>query len=256
MREGLHVKRMLVIFPIDSFTEKAIMRPDFFVTAEGEGRPVRKKEGFWVFVNLTKTKILVNLRGNFYQKATLEVDVSALDVKNPVVRVRMLPDRNYPFPKGTAYMEGMLPENSSLTAVALWRAFNARLLLDYRQGDTEITVYQEKEADLTGMVFCLTDSGHSGRDWPETEEFVRSEKQKAVYKLAAPAACDFRKTEALLYKGIRYCSSVYPVSYFIALPAEQGSGEFPVICCLDKAGVKTEYEIKLEPDNTLHRDFQ
>ncbi len=166
----LRITGILAVLPIDRFTGRAIAARDFSVEIEGAGRPVRKPDGFFVFSGILSPPVTVRLSGRGFQEKLLRVPAETVNRVNPVLTVRMEPDRNYPFPARTLFLEGTLAENMRLSA-ALWQREGAyRLSADYRAGEGTAAVYRGAERNLTGCTFYMAREedmprmGSGGRD--------------------------------------------------------------------------------------------
>lgn len=151
----LRITGILAVLPIDRFTGRVITARDFSVEIEGAGRPVRKPDGFFVFSGILSSPVTVRLSGRGFQEKLLRVPAGAVNRVNPVLTVRMEPDRNYPFPAHTLFLEGTLAGNMRLSA-ALWQREGAyRLSADYRAGEAAAAVYRGAERNLTGCIFYM-----------------------------------------------------------------------------------------------------
>ena len=142
MRDSIHIRASLAVLLIDDFTGKIITSPSLRVTACGGGKPVRKPEGFWVFLNLTSPETEVAVDGPCYYSERQTIALKELDSANPVVRLRLKPDRTYKLPKGTLCMTAVLPKLASLMVFNEQGSDYKKLLADYEKGSKEISLYQ------------------------------------------------------------------------------------------------------------------
>ncbi len=157
---------VLAVLPIDGFTGKPICRSDFLTEVQGVQAPVRKRDGFFVFPGALPEPekengavLTVRLAGQGFQEACLHIPAASVRREQPVLTVRMKPDRDYPFGPHTLFLEGRLAEGIRLTAAPLQRAGSLRLSQDYHAGEKTIAVYGGAEKNLTGSTYYLAEEG-------------------------------------------------------------------------------------------------
>ncbi|MEN6349440.1 MAG: hypothetical protein ABFD08_08635, partial [Syntrophomonas sp.] len=80
--------------------------------AESRKRPIRKKEGVFVFVDLDRMTYTLIVESDIYFTQTIKVDPDRLDRLNPVIYVRMKPLPSYPFNKAATLLRGRLVDKS------------------------------------------------------------------------------------------------------------------------------------------------
>ena len=102
---GEHVRHRvsLVLELWDDFTDRPISDPSIVITASGLIRPLRKEDGFYVFVNCPMP-VHVEIRSERYE--TEEFDVGMQDGKAVILKKRLRPGKNYPLPAGTTCVTG------------------------------------------------------------------------------------------------------------------------------------------------------
>ncbi len=248
MREGIHIRIQLVILPLDAFTGKAILQEDFSVLVEGAAKPFVKPEGYRVFSQINGRFAVVRLWGRFYQRTKIKIDLLSLKPNNPVQKCYVLPERAYPFPPGTAYMEGRLGSHSVLLAAALSGIGSFRLRADCGEGDTGLTVYQDEPEDLAGRTFFLTDKNRSRFDWVELVSYAHGS-----YYLKKPLAHAYRTIEAKLYPAVRYAAEESGEACFIPLRAREDT--LAVRCRFRDEQGERDFEVSLRAGETLYHDF-
>ena len=102
---GEHVRHRvsLVLELWDDFTDRPISDPSIVIMASGLIRPLRKEDGFYVFVNCPMP-VHVEIRSERYE--TEEFDAGMQDGKAVILKKRLRPGKNYPLPAGTTCVTG------------------------------------------------------------------------------------------------------------------------------------------------------
>ncbi|MGF7031718.1 hypothetical protein J2T17_002632 [Paenibacillus mucilaginosus] len=105
-----------VIAAIDAYTGRPAMANGLQVELMDQPwtRPVRKPDGTFVFVNMSRQRhavgYMVRLRSPFYLEKTLPLDLSTLDSKHPVMAAALKPNTMYPFPPHAALVRCALQD--------------------------------------------------------------------------------------------------------------------------------------------------
>lgn len=253
MKESLHIRMPLVILPVDDFTGETILRPDVTVRVKGAAYPVQKADGFRVFTKLPDGQAEVSLQGPGYQKTNIVIITETLDHKNPLVRIRIKPDRSYRFPAGTAYMEGTLPPQSILLVSGMEGPGFCKVMSDCKEGGERIAVFQSGEKNLEGMVYYMTNTKGTVHDWIELASVIDT--QKGIYQLKAPFSQSIKKAEVRLYPAVKQDSGAIQTPYFIAVYGRNQGKNVTAVCCLQQGTTLTESKLVLEAEKTLHQDF-
>ena len=136
----VHIRRRVsaAVLVLDDFTGRPITAADLEVrAAEILDRPVRKGDGYFLFLDSPTPTLTVTARAWAYHTATVQVDLSALPALRPVVRLRLTPNRNYSIPLHTTCLEGAAPPDTQVRAFCLNDPKPLRLLYDYAAGGPE-----------------------------------------------------------------------------------------------------------------------
>lgn len=199
----VHIRRRVsaAVLVLDDFTGRPITAADLEVrAAEILDRPVRKGDGYFLFLDSPTPTLTVTARAWAYHTATVQVDLSALPALRPVVRLRLTPNRNYSIPLHTTCLEGAAPPDTRVRAFCLNDPKPLRLLYDYAAGGPEggrqIQIYAPDGSDLAGRRFALLRKGEE-----QAECFTvldRLEEVEGGCLLAAPLARDCKKAGATL----------------------------------------------------------
>lgn len=253
MTEQIGQKVSLVILPVDAFAQRAIICPEFEISVDGAQRSIRKPEGFWIFTDHFPECVTVTLRGRCYREMRIDVRITPLKAKNVVQKVYVLPDRDYPFPADTAYMEGTMPEHSVLTVAGRYGMGIRKLEKDCESGQDVLAVYQGAQADLTDTVYLMTDVRENLSEWVELGR--QEDIAGSSYRLRTPTIHSYRRTGTDLMPAVRHVTGWMGTSYFIAVPPDAQSGTVPVRCRVTQESGEQNFDILLEKGKILRRDF-
>lgn len=253
MGERIYARVSFVILPVDAFSGRVITDPKFEIRAEGERRPLRKPEGFWIFTHLAGERTTVILRGGAYQEMRAVIWHGSLKANHPVLRIYMLPDRNYAFPADTAYLEGTLPEHSVLMAAGIYGTGIRKLGADCEIGDGSLLIYQGEETDMTGQVYRMEDARQGHFEWIMLT--AKLGLMGGDYRLGQPLQHSYQKVRTSLYPALLHETDRLGSSFFIAFRGNAKGGSVPVHCRIVRDDAEENYEILLKCKEVLRRDF-
>ena len=152
------------VLVLDDFTGRPITTADLQVTAaELLDRPVRKGDGYFLFLDSPVPRLTVTARAWAYHPATVQLELSALSPLRPVVKLRLTPNRNYSIPSQTTCLEGTALPGTMVQAFCLNDPKPLRLLYDYTregpEGGRLLQLYDPAGSDLEGRRFALLRKG-------------------------------------------------------------------------------------------------
>lgn len=160
MRDCIHMKVSLVVSVIDDFTGQVLNGNDVKVMVKGAKPPVRKMEGYFVFLNLTESFCKIMVESYQYQDAEMEVDLRQIEGAYPLVKVRVKPDWVYRLPRGSTSLSGYGKPNKELIVIPHGSTDFFKLLFPYPDKKKElhqITIYNPEGKDLEGQQFEISD---------------------------------------------------------------------------------------------------
>ena len=199
VRIRLRRKVSLAVLVVDDFTGRPIVTPDVAVTAaELAVRPVRKGDGYFLFLDSPAPVLTVTVRAWAYHPARARVELGTLDRLQPVVKLRLTPNRNYAVPYQTTCLEGTAPAGGELRVLCRNDPRPLRLLCDYDpegpSGGLLLRLYDPAASDPEGREFALL---RRGEEEPECFAVRRTgEDGEGGCLLAAPLARPCRKAGA------------------------------------------------------------
>jgi len=106
-------KLSFAVFLLDDYTgKKPIGR--IKVSLEGvDGKSVRNRSGYYLFLNLTGVELRIRVTADYYFSETIPLKLSDLDPEHPVVDIMLKPTPFYPFPSGTTLIRGMARDRNN-----------------------------------------------------------------------------------------------------------------------------------------------
>ena len=102
-----------VVCVIDDFNGERVRNGNLLITlAESRKRPIRKKEGVFVFVDLERMTYNLRIESDRYFAQNIQVDPDQLDRLDPVIYVRLKPLPSYPFSNAATLLRGRLVDRA------------------------------------------------------------------------------------------------------------------------------------------------
>ncbi len=187
------------VLALDDFTGRPITAADLQVTAaQLLERPVRKADGFFLFLDSPVPRLEITARAWAYHPASVTVELADLSPLRPVVKLRLTPNRNYSIPTQTTCLEGRARPGTTIQVFCENDPRPLRLLYDYAadgaEGGRLLQLYDPTASDLEGRRFALLRKGEA-----EAECFSvldRMEDVEGGCLLAAPLARSCKKAGA------------------------------------------------------------
>ena len=228
---------------VDSFTGRCIRSQDLDVRgAEMTTAPVSKQDGWYLFLNYEGEKLTVTASGRMYSEKTVEISCRELSPLNPVVRIRLDPNRSYPAPPNTTFLEGRVQPEQQICVWCRNDPHTVLLSRDYSGKQNEIGLYDPSGTQLAGRSFALLRKGAK-----KAELFTLTQcagEEEGSYLLTAPLKNSCKKTEATVFP-VYTTQSDRMGQYFLLLP---GMGTEKLSCRIRISGGNAkEYTAELEP---------
>ena len=101
----------LVVTAVDDFTGLVITGSNVRVWIDGAKPPIKKQDGYHVFMDLLTGEHTVLAEGSFYNRCSFVCRVEDGSYTN--LKLRLTPGRNAPLEAGTAVIEGSAPAGSA-----------------------------------------------------------------------------------------------------------------------------------------------
>ena len=222
---------------VDSVTGRLIRDASLQVWAPHRPRPVRKAEGYYVFVGCQPGPMEVHITSPFFQESLFPAEVSG---GFAVKVVRLAPGRRYPFPAGTAFLTGKAVPGSQVQAVG---GTPLRLGEDAAQGDQVLRLHGVEHLRWDGGLFALTAKGETAPGgYLRLEEPL--EDDPGCYRLQSPLERALPMAQFSL-TPVWETAAGEDGSYWLAVPG--GAGAAAVCRCLAPGDEPRKRELLLGP---------
>ncbi len=168
---GEHVRHRvsLVLELWDDFADRPVSDPSIDITVDGTVRPIRKEDGFYVFVNCPMP-VHVEIRSERYETEKFEAGMR--DGKAVILKKRLRPGKNYPIPDGTTCVTGHAELGTVIEVAAeetggLWRLFS-----DYHSEKSPgiMEIFNPYERQLEGRRFYIQDRDEKNGEFFEVKQ--------------------------------------------------------------------------------------
>lgn len=187
----------LVVTLIDDFTGRVITGSNARTWIENERPPIKKAEGWNVFLNLSDGEHIVCAEGGFYNKQSRICETGGNTYTQ--LKIRMTPSRTYPLPCGTMVITGMTEPNCEVRVYPNDKSVSCKLLSDVKKGADSIGIFRTDDSDIEGKLFCI--KGDDG-----SEEFFR------VISAVEGKSSEYAITPKLTHAYSRIGALVIPVT--------------------------------------------
>lgn len=190
-------KVSLVILPIDDFIDKPIKSGINISAFNGSIRPIKKDDGFFVFTNIDMPSIDININAYSYSPLNLTIDLTKLNILNPVVKVRLKPNEKYNFLHKTTCLKGITDPNTTITVIHNCRNNIYRLYEDTEKCSSKIKIYNPLNIDLEGKNYIVNQKG-----FKKKEEFcvVEFDEKNGDYILDVQLKHEYKKESCEIIK--------------------------------------------------------
>lgn len=233
-KAGFACRVAVAVLVLDDFTDQVLKGPAIEVSVPGMiGKPIRKSDGYFVFTTEHGPIRQIEVRSMFYVREIVDVDLTRLNPLQPVVRIRLKPNRRYGMAGSATCLEGRAEPGSEIRLIYGNHPYPLRLLYDYHNEQRVIHLFDPEKRELSGKVLAI-----QGKEYPEPEIFrilEMTDREQGVCLIDRNLKKDYKKIGAV----------VHPV--FMTHADEQGDyclflkdlNEKEEICTVQAAGVKT-----------------
>ena len=197
----------LVVTLIDDFTGRVITGSNARAWIENEKPPIKKSEGWSVFIDLPEGEYTVFAQGGTYNKKSCVCNISREHYTD--LKIRLSPNKSYRLPSGTSVIKGEAPPESVITAYPSDKSAAYKLLSDVKKGAESLGIFYPDGIDIEGKLFYIM--GENGKG-----EFLR-----------VGAAVPDGKSEHRLWQAVK---NAYPKIGTLLFPVSEAmadsAGEF------------------------------
>ncbi|MFP3153565.1 hypothetical protein LQZ18_03895 [Lachnospiraceae bacterium ZAX-1] len=242
--DRVHRKVDLAVQILDDFTDLPIQKGKVQVRIVSEDKPLIKSDGYYIFMNLKKTKLEVCITSAFYYPRMLALDLKQYSDNPPLVKVRMVPNRTYPVPYGTTCMQGTAESGSLIRIICQDKAKTVKLLYEYerpKQGEySKIHIYNPENMELEGRWFFITNKEKKAGEYFSISGTKAEE--PGTYLLAQPLKENYKKIGTSIYPV--YTGQADEKGKFFFLLEENSLKTCQYICeALGSKVIRKEYEV-------------
>ena len=187
----------LIVQLVDDFSGRLITDGSVRVSIAGQKPPLRKKDGFFVFMNLPNgLAVTVNAEGGVYEpECTAAVAGRNADGAVHTLRMRMTPGRAYPVPADATRIEGTAEAGCAVRITCRKAAHAMKLLYDYApEQERAISIFHSPAEDLIGRLLLIDD----GKNSEYFQVSVQGE-EAGDYRLVAPLSRAYKKIGTSIY---------------------------------------------------------
>ena len=203
----------LVVTLIDDLTGRVITGSNARAWIDNERPPIKKAEGWSVFLNLPEGEYTVFAEGGVYNKKACVCNINKEGYTD--LKIRLTPNRVYRLPGGTSVIRGEAPSGSAVIAYPSDKSAAYKLLSNVKNGAESIGIFHPENIDIGGKLFYIMGDDGKGellRVGAPLSNCPDSSDKKSEYKLWQAAKNPYPKIGTLLF----------PVSEAMA----DSSGEF------------------------------
>lgn len=194
--EHVKLKLSLVIQLIDDFSDTIVREPSVLIRTEDGIRPIRKKEGYYVFLNLQQPTAIVHITSPQFQETWETIDLCSLNSLHPMIKIRLKPGENYRFPRETTYVVGSATPGSILRIMSEEMTDCYRLLKEYEGGES-ICIFNPTKSDIEGKDFCIVDTKKKTKEIFHVMCQLSSEEER--YSIRKELTNEYQKVSTKIY---------------------------------------------------------
>lgn len=254
VNDNIHIQVSLVVQLVDDYTDQVLHGAGISIEVDGNRKPVRKADGFFVFTNLCEDRVLLRVNAPLYQEEIHSVDLNRLDNKYCLIKLRLKPNRSYGLPKGTTCIEGKAEPRGQIFAYLPKSNAFCKLLFDAKKktenGVPVIKVYNPENMDLEERYLMLVNEEE------KKEELIRIvrliDKENGVYQMEDALKNDYKKIGSRLYL-VATSTANQEGNYF--LPLKSVNKQDTECILMEGRTINKIKVVKLEEGRINHIDF-
>ena len=161
-KEHVRITVSLAVQVIDDFINRPMEENLLSIGIEGAKKPIRKKGGYYIFVNLQMDKAKLSIRSAQFQDYEEMIDLTQLNPLEPVVKVRLKPNKFYSMPRGTTCVEGVTKPGCKIMAWCPEMTGYLKLMQDYgKSKDRIIQIFNPSQTDIEEKSFLIKEDTKS-----------------------------------------------------------------------------------------------
>ena len=187
----------LVVLLVDDFTGKPITGNKVRIFIPGQKPPLMKSDGYFVFINLTESKVVLHCESGLYHPRSEEISLEG--TKDLLVfKLRLSPNASYPIPAGTTCVTGTAVSGKRVRFRCMDGERMYKLLYEYqrtKENGSYISLYNPEHREFAGKTFLIQD-----KDKKNQEYFtVTGTDEEERCRLAEPLQHDYKKVGSIIF---------------------------------------------------------
>lgn len=252
-RDRIHKRVSLIVQVIDDFTEKPLSGSRGRIWIPGNAAPIVKTEGYYVFVNIREPAVELHVENPLYHPRQMTVYLAELGRTDPIIKVRLLPNRCYPIPSGTTCIKGKAEPGSQIRVLAREKGKILKLLVEYggRMSDDRrrLTIYNPDNADLDGRCFLIEDKDKKHSEYFTVARTLEGETKS--YLLSQPLLSSYKKIGTSIYP-VHITQADEEGNFFLLLSGGTGDRQEYRISAAGTQQVSVQCELQQGKVNEVH----
>lgn len=251
MYDRIRIQVAMAVLLIDDFTNKIVASSALKVSVPNSRKPIIKEGGYHIFTNLTGPVAQVTVEGPGYCRQVRTVDLETLDRTDPIVRIRVKPDRTCVLSEKDIRVLAFLPSDTTLFLLDEDGSDYKRLLTDYGKGSEEISLYQSGTEELEEKFCCIMDKNQR---YEVIRLGVLRDRETGTYSLEQEPQFPYKKVDTQIYP-VSIIGGEQEAEYFLPLRGD-GREEVRCTCILRQGNVSTRTQVTLKPGRENILDFR
>ena len=247
--DRIHIRVSLAVLLIDDFTDQVIPVNQATVRISGEKRPIVKNDGFYIFTDIEKRSIVMEVTSFRYQKRIVPYEFCEKEAGTQCIRLRMVPNDHYKLPEQTTFLCGRMKPGEVMDLVFRSHANPLHLLEDYDCNGGQIKLYNPTEMVLEERQVLLM-----AKEDYEVTQIVRAlpsvNGNKDIYEISGKLKHRFTKSETSIFVIHRIIGDEEG-NFNVPLPGIVNKGETVLCERIKKGKINKHFELKYGCKNDI-----
>lgn len=207
--QKIHIRLSKVILLRDVFTEETVMNGVRIRILPGEGKPVRKPGGYWLFLDMGQKEFEIEIESPIYQRRRVMLKP---DQGEEAEEIFLYPSGAYPVRPGHTMLRGTAGPGTVIRFHLEEGMAEGRLIHDCSRGDQEIFVFMRNGTGC-GRKWYIRDREKQTGEYIQIRELPDESQQCS---LLCPLKHDYRKKDTVLDQAYE-CAADEDGRFFLLL---------------------------------------
>lgn len=196
--EHIRKRVSLVVQVLDDVTNKMIYGSIIQVELATGEKPIQKSDGYYVFLNVQTSSVCLCITSPQFVPYKETIQIAELNPLEPVVKIRLKPNRFYPFQQSVTCLEGRVRAGAQVRVLYQDTTEYFRLIRNYiGKQDKNLYIFNPSKQDLEEKWFHIVDS-----ETQQSEDFMIGKAQKGsedCYELSQVMEHSYQKHSSRIY---------------------------------------------------------